>query len=266
MNAVKISNLCLGYGKKTVIKDFTIDIEKGQMVSIIGPNGSGKSTVLKSLAKLLEPQEGIVYIGKNNITHMSNKEVSTSVSILLQHNTYPADISARDLIYYGRLPHKKWYQTKDQEDEKIIDWVIKNTNLEELQYKKINCLSGGERQRVWLGVALAQQPKILLLDEPTTYLDISYQLELLELVKMLNQRSDMTVVMVLHDLNQASKYSNRVIVLKEGQIVADGDPKEILNKELIRKVYNVESRIYYDEVDGHPIIIPNKNNLGGERI
>ncbi|EOD00136.1 ABC transporter ATP-binding protein [Caldisalinibacter kiritimatiensis] len=266
MNAVKISNLCLGYGKKTVIRDFTIDIQKGQIVSIIGPNGSGKSTVLMSLAKLLNPQKGIVYIGKNNITRMSNKEVSRSVSILLQHNTYPSDISVRDLIYYGRLPHKKWYQSKDEEDQKVIAWVIENTNLQELQNKKINCLSGGERQRVWLAVALAQEPKVLLLDEPTTYLDISHQLELLELVKKLNQKSNMTVVMVLHDLNQAAKYSDRVIVLKKGQIVSDGAPKEILKKELIRKVYNVDSRIYYDEIDGHPIIIPNKNKLEGERI
>ncbi|SHH77700.1 ABC transporter ATP-binding protein [Sporanaerobacter acetigenes] len=258
MEVVKISNLQLGYEKKTVVRNFTTNIEKGEIVSIIGPNGSGKSTILKSLVKLLKIQEGMVHIGKNSITNMSNKEVSQNLSILLQHNTSPSDISVRDLIYYGRLPHKKWYQSKDIDDEQIIDWAIENANLKELQYKKINCLSGGERQRVWLAVALAQEPKVLLLDEPTTYLDISYQLELLELVKKLNQNLNMTVIMVLHDLNQAAKYSDRIIVLKKGQIVGNGSPREIFTKELLREVYNVEAKIYYDDLDHYPVIIPKK--------
>ena len=258
MEAVKISNLHLGYDKKTVIRNFTTDIKEGEIVSIIGPNGSGKSTVLKALVKLLKLQDGMIHIGKNSITNMSNKEVSQNLSILLQHNTSPSDISVRDLIYYGRLPHKKWYQSKDAEDKKVIDWAIENTNLKELQYKKLNCLSGGERQRVWLAVALAQEPKVLLLDEPTTYLDISYQLELLELVRKLNKKLKLTVIMVLHDLNQAAKYSHRIIVLKEGQIFANGSPSKVLTKELLREVYNVEAKIYYDDLDDYPIIVPKK--------
>jgi len=127
-----------------------------------------------------------------------------------------------------------------------------------LQYKKLNCLSGGERQRVWLAVALAQEPKVLLLDEPTTYLDISYQLELLELVRKLNKKLKLTVIMVLHDLNQAAKYSHRIIVLKEGQIFANGSPSKVLTKELLREVYNVEAKIYYDDLDDYPIIVPKK--------
>lgn len=258
MELVKINNLYLGYEKKSVIKNFSTNIEEGEIVSIIGPNGSGKSTILKSLVKLLKIQKGIIHIEKNSITNMSNKEVSQSLSILLQHNISPSDINVRDLIYYGRLPHKKWYENRNPKDEKIIDWAIENTNLQKLQYKKISCLSGGEKQRVWLAVALAQEPRILLLDEPTTYLDIGYQLELLELIKELNEKFNMTVIMVLHDLNQAAKYSHRIIVLKGGEIVSIGKPKEILNKKLLMEVYGVESKIYYDEVDGYPIIIPRK--------
>lgn len=189
---------------------------------------------------------------------MSNKEVANKISVLLQYNSSPNDMRVRDLIYFGRMPHKKWYEGRNKEDEEIIDRAVKNTNLTNLQHKKVCCLSGGERQRVWLAVALAQEPDILLLDEPTTYLDIGYQLELLELIKELNEKLNMTVIMVLHDLNQAAKYSDNIIALDKGQIVKIGSPKIVLSHWLLKSVYKVEANIFFDEEEGYPIIIPRK--------
>lgn len=258
MAAIKIENLYLGYDEKTVVSDFCSDLKKSEIISIIGPNGSGKSTVLKAVAKLLKPQKGAVYVDKKCIGTMSNKEVANKMSVLLQYNSSPSDISVRDLIYFGRMPHKKWYESRNNEDEKVINQAIKNTNLTHLQDKKVACLSGGERQRVWLAVALAQEPDILLLDEPTTYLDIGYQLELLELVKDLNQNLGMTVIMVLHDLNQAAKYSDTIIVLDKGEIVEVGRPKAVLTHDILNTVYKVEASIYFDKHEDYPIIIPRK--------
>lgn len=258
MEAIKIKDLYLSYGEKNVISDFSSNFKKGEIISIIGPNGSGKSTVLKAIAKLLKPKSGQVFLDDKSIQFMSNKEVANKLAVLLQYNSSPTDMSVKDLIYYGRMPHKKWYEGRNKEDEIIIEKAIENTNLKDLQDKKINCLSGGERQRVWLAVALAQEPDILLLDEPTTYLDIGYQLELLELIKLLNKKLNITVIMVLHDLNQASKYSDNIIVLNKGRIVKVGNPKTVLNHSLLESVYNVNANIYLDEEDGHPIIIPKK--------
>lgn len=258
MEAIKIENLYLGYEDKNVISDFSSSFKKGEIISIIGPNGSGKSTVLKAIAKLLKPESGAVYLDKKSIKTMSNKEVANKLSVLLQYNSSPSDMRVRDLVYFGRMPHKKWYEGRNKEDEDIINQAIKNTNLTSLQHKKVNCLSGGERQRVWLAVALAQEPDILLLDEPTTYLDIGYQLELLELVKKLNKKFNMTVIMVLHDLNQASKYSDNIIVLDKGKIVRVGKPKKVLSQGLLNSVYKVEANIYIDEEGDYPIIIPKK--------
>lgn len=258
MEAIKIENLYLGYEDKNVVSDFSSSFKKGEIISIIGPNGSGKSTVLKAVAKLLKPESGAVYLDKKSIKTMSNKEVANKLSVLLQYNSSPSDMKVRDLIYFGRMPHKKWYQGRNIEDEKIIDEAIENTNLANLQHKKVCCLSGGERQRVWLAVALAQEPDILLLDEPTTYLDIGYQLELLELVKKLNRKLNMTVIMVLHDLNQAAKYSDNIIVLNHGKIVNIGHPKKVLNQGLLNSVYKVEANIYFDKEEDYPIIIPKK--------
>lgn len=258
MEAIKLDKLCLSYGERIIVEDMNVDIKAGEIVSIIGPNGSGKSTVLKSIAKLLCPCCGTLYLKDKCILEMTNREVARKLAILLQHNTCPSDISVRDLVYYGRLPHKKWYKSKDEQDKKIVEWAIENTKLESLENKTIDNLSGGERQRVWLAVALAQEPEVLLLDEPTTYLDIGYQLELLDLVKDLNKKLKMTIIMVLHDLNQAAKYSDKIIVLNEGKIVETGRPGKVITKDLLRQVYSVDSTIYYDELEGFPIIIPRK--------
>ena len=167
-------------------------------------------------------------------------------------------MTIRRIVGFGRNPHKAWFESLNKEDEEIIDWALENTNLKHMENKKITSVSGGERQRAWLAMALAQKPKVLLLDEPTTYLDINNQIEILELVRQLNENLKLTVVMVLHDLNQAAKYSNRVLVLKNGEIQALGKPEEILNKKLIRDVYSVDMNILKNQFGEKLIFIPKK--------
>ena len=247
------SKLSIGYEEKIIVNDFDISISEGEFVSLIGPNGSGKSTILKCISGLLKQKDGVVNLDGEDLASLDTKKVAKKLSILSQHNQAPDDITVEDLIYYGRMPHKKCYESKTSEDEDIVKWAIEQTNLEGYETRRVSDLSGGERQRVWLALALAQQPKVLLLDEPTTYLDICHQLEVLELVKKLCKNLNITVITVLHDLNQAAKYSDRVIVLQKGQKVVEGKPKEVFTNDMIREVYNVESNIIIDK-DDKPVI------------
>lgn len=255
---INIENFSVGYNNKVIVKDFNLKVEKGDILTIIGPNGSGKSTVLKSIGRLLKPMDGVIYLDGNLLCNMSTKNIAKEMACLSQHNSAPKDMTIRKIVGFGRNPHKTWFESLNKEDEEIIDWAIENTNLKHMENKKITSISGGERQRAWLAMALAQKPKVLLLDEPTTYLDINNQIEILELVKKLNEELNLTVIMVLHDLNQAAKYSNKVLVLKDGKIQALGKPEEILNKELIRNVYSVDMNILKNQFGEKLIFIPQK--------
>ncbi len=247
---LKIQNLTVDYGIKPIVEELSIDVEKGKMISILGPNGSGKSTVLHAVAKFIKKRSGNVLVDNCDTASIKSKDLAKKMCVLSQINTSPDDFVIRDLIYYGRTPHKRWFETRTPEDEEIIDWAIKETNLQGYEEKKMLHLSGGERQRVWIAMSLAQQPTLLLLDEPTTYLDISHQLEILELLQRLNQQLNITVVMVLHDLMQAATYSDAVAVLHNGKIKAYGKPEDVLNADLIRQVYNVGAHITNHQTTG----------------
>lgn len=255
---IKTSNLQICYEKHEVVGDFSMEVREGEMVTILGPNGSGKSTILNAIAKFVAHQRGIVTLDGRDMARMGVKEVARRLSILSQVNQSPEDFTVRDLIYYGRLPHKKWYEQRNSRDDGIIEKAIRETGLVPLADKRITTLSGGERQRVWIALALAQEPRVLMLDEPTTYLDICHQIEILELLRDLNRRLGITVVMVLHDLALAARYSGRVIVLKDGAVVAEGPPQAVLTRELIREVYEVEAFITHDESMGGFTICPVK--------
>lgn len=255
---LKINELSIGYNSKPIVENFNLHIEKGDMLTIIGPNGSGKSTILKGIGRLLKSMGGTVYLDGKLLWEMSNKDIAKEMACLSQHNTAPKDMTIRKLVGFGRTPHKTWFESLNEEDEEIIDWAIKKTNLKDIEDKKIVNTSGGERQRAWMAMALTQEPKILLLDEPTTYLDINNQIEILDLVKELNEKLKLTVVMVLHDLNQAAKYSSKVLVLKSGEVQAVGEPEEILDKELMRNVYNVDVDILKNQFGEKLILIPKK--------
>ncbi|TCK92815.1 iron complex transport system ATP-binding protein [Natranaerovirga hydrolytica] len=252
---IEAKNLCIAYDSKVIVKDFSFEVNKGSIVSIIGPNGSGKSTILKTISRFLRQKNGVVYLEKEDMSTLNIKKVAQKMSTLSQYNRTPDDITVEDLIYFGRMPHKKWYERKNNEDKNIIDWAMTHTAIDEFKDKRVIELSGGEKQRVWIAMALAQKPKILLLDEPTTYLDVCHQLEVMELVKSLNKELKITVIMVLHDLSQAAKYSDKVVVIKEGDLIAEGSPANILTEELIREVYNVEVFIKKD-MTGEFIIHP----------
>ena len=253
---ISCENLKVGYEERVIIDNLSLSIKKGEVVSIIGPNGCGKSTLLKSLSRMIKPVSGDIYIQSENIKSLKNKAISQKVCLLSQHNDAPGDLTVEELVYFGRIPHKKWYESKSKSDEELVNWAIENTGLTRYKNTPISSLSGGERQRAYIAQALCQKPDVLLLDEPTTYLDISYQLELMELVREINERLNITIVMVLHELNQASKYSDRLIIMKSGEIVSDGCPKEIINKEIIKKVYNIDCDIDNDPISNKPRIHP----------
>ena len=249
-------NLKIGYDERVIIENLSLSIEKGQVTSIIGPNGCGKSTLLKTLSRMIPSMSGEVFLEGKNLKKIKSKKISQKICLLSQHNHAPGDLTVEQLVYYGRLPHKKWYEPKSTDDQELVDWAIEQTGLTHYKQKSIGSLSGGERQRAYIAQALCQKPDILLLDEPTTYLDISYQLDLMELIREINNRLNITVVMVLHELNQASRYSDRLIVMKKGEIISDGTPNEVISPEVIEEVYQIKCEIDKDPISNKPRIHP----------
>ena len=256
MDMLRIEDLSLSYGDKPVVQNLNLRVKKGQVVSIIGPNASGKSTILKSIAGIIKPVSGKIFIEEKDISKMDSKKLAQKVSILLQQNKTLDDMSIEELVYFGRYPHKKWFEGFEASDKKIIEEVMKLTNTFALRDKTLETLSGGERQRAWIAMALAQEPDILLFDEPTTYLDMAHQIEFLELVNRLNKETGVTVVLVLHDLNQAARYGNYLFAMKEGKIFAQGSPEEVLNSQNILSIYNIEAKIF--NAAGYPVVIPER--------
>ncbi|MFJ7667718.1 ABC transporter ATP-binding protein [Lysinibacillus sp. NPDC097195] len=251
---LKIEQLSVRYEQKEVVHNFSFEVNKGEVLSIIGPNGSGKSTILKAIARMQPYSGGTITFNGENIRRLSSKEIAQKMCILSQRNQAPADITVRNLVAYGRYPHKKWFERLNAEDEKIIDWALERTQLSHYRDQPIAALSGGESQRAWIAMALTQRPQILLLDEPTTYLDIAHQHEVLELVRELNREMGMTVVMVLHDLNQASSYSDQIVVVKDGYRAQMGTPEDVMTEQMIQQIYRMEAEIQYVSWDSAPRI------------
>ncbi|MBD7908596.1 ABC transporter ATP-binding protein [Sporosarcina gallistercoris] len=249
-----VNSISIQYEQKKVINDFSFNVDEGEVVSIIGPNGSGKSTLLKSISRQLPYESGSVELDGMNIKAMNPKQIARKLCMLSQKNQAPSDMTVYDLVSYGRYPHKRWFEKLTNDDRDIIEWAIKKTHLTDYLERTVVSLSGGESQRAWIAMALAQRPQILLLDEPTTYLDISHQHEVLELVRELNEEMGMTVVMVLHDLNQASHYSDRVIVVHSGKKAMCGTPDEVMTTEMIREVYRMDSEVIYSHAERKPRI------------
>ncbi len=249
-----VDEISVRYNQKVTLQNFSFSVEEGEVLSIIGPNGSGKSTLLKAIAGFTPYYEGVVVLDGENIRAMKSKKIAQKMCMLSQKNEAPADMTVCDLVSYGRYPHKKWYERLNEKDMEIVEWAIQRTYLTAYKNRPVASLSGGESQRAWIAMALAQQPKVLLLDEPTTYLDIAHQHEVLELVKELNAEMGMTVLMVLHDLNQASQYSDRIIVVKSGEKAMDGTPKEMMTTPMIRSVYQMDAEIQFRPKEEKPRI------------
>lgn len=241
MNKLFAKSIRLAYGSRVIVQDLTISLDKPEIISIIGPNGSGKSTLLKALAKLLIPTQGAVYLDGKDLQEISVSSLAKIVSVLPQSVQAPGDMTVRELVRYGRLPYQTIFSSLTEDDNQAINKALHNTAMWDLQYAQLTSISGGERQRAWLAMALAKEPKILLLDEPTTYLDIHYQLDLMELVMNLYKELGILVVMVMHDLNHAVRYSHRLVALKNGKIVADGSVEEVFKAEILEPLYDIKA-------------------------
>lgn len=241
---------------KFKLHSMDLSINEGEIVSLIGPNGSGKSTLLRIISRLLKPNSGSIHLNGENIQKMKSKDVAKSLTMLPQMNNHQLDLTVRELVEFGRHPHSGQKLSLSKEDHKIVEWAMEVTGLTQLANRLLPSMSGGERQRAWIAMTIAQHPKVLLLDEPTTYLDISHQLEVMELVKMLNEKYNMTVIMVLHDINQAAKYSDRLLVLKRGELLYDGIPHCVLCKEMFESIFEIEAEIFTK--DGRPMFTPVK--------
>lgn len=237
-------------GVKKHLQGVTTSIPKGKITTIIGPNGCGKSTLLGVMSRNNKPLEGVAKLENRDLVEYKPKEFAKKFAIVYQQNDIPQDLTVEKLVMFGRMPYSSLLKKKSADDEKAVTWALECTNLLEKRDNDLTALSGGERQRVWIAMALAQQSEMLCLDEPTTYLDIYYQIELLELVKHLNEEYCLTIVMVLHDINQAIQYSDHIILMKAGQIVAEGLPKDVITPDVIQDVYGVKARFYEDEEVG----------------
>lgn len=241
--AMKVKDLSFAYGKNQVLKGVSLEIEEGKVTTIMGANGCGKSTLFSLMTKNLDARKGDIYLKGKNIKNLNLREFAKKVAIVQQYNRAADDITVEKLISFGRTPHKKMMQGNSAEDEEKIRWAMEVTNLTEYRDREVSRLSGGQRQRVWIAMALAQGTKTLFLDEPTTYLDIRYQIEILQLVRKLNREFGMTIIMVLHDINQAIGYSDCIIGLKEGKVLAAGVPEKVITKETIQQLYGIEMEV-----------------------
>jgi len=250
---LQVKNLSAGYKNSRILEDINFEIQRGKIYSIIGPNGCGKTTLIRAMSRNLKPESGEILLDGSNIFKSNTKLVAQKMAVLCQSNTGMSDITVKTLIQYGRFAHKKWWQGTEGQDSKIVDWAIEKTSMTNFQNRKINSLSGGERQRAWIAMAIAQMPKIMLLDEPTTYLDISHQLEIMELIKKLNKEDNITIVMVLHDMNHAARYSDELIVLQDKKIYTQGEPWKLIQSGVLEDVFCVDAEVLKDNEDGTPI-------------
>ena len=255
MKVLKAESLTLAYGNEPIVEELDLVVPPGQITALVGPNGCGKSTLLRGLSRLLKPRAGTAYLDGKSIHKMSTKEVARQVGMLPQSPLAPDGLTVRELVSHGRYPHQSWLQQQRPEDEAAIEAALETTNMLDLAERPLDTLSGGQRQRAWIAMALAQETEILLLDEPTTFLDLAYQLEVLDLLHELNAQGR-TIVMVLHDLNQASRYAHHIVALKDGQIHARGRPGDIITTKMVRDVFGVTTYIVADPVTGTPMCVP----------
>lgn len=255
MYSITTENLSVAYEEKLVVDELDLNIPKGRVTSIIGPNGCGKSTVLKTIGRIMRPKNGLVYLNGKDISELSTRDIARKMAILPQSPQAPSGLTVGELVSYGRYPHQSGFGTLKPEDRKIIDWALEVTKLSELETVAVDNMSGGQRQRVWIAMALAQQTDLILLDEPTTYLDMSYQLEVLELLYRLNREQDCTIAMVLHDLNLAARFSDHMIAIRGGSIIRCGTPEEVMTAEVLKNTFRVHAEIVTDMRSGRPACI-----------
>ena len=247
---IKLDNVSFSYQKKKdFIKDLSLEFNTGEITTILGPKGSGKSTLLHMISNYLKPKSGSIYLNEINLGKLKQKEIAKYISCVYQENESPDDITVRDLVSFGRSIHSNIKKIDKDENERMIDFAISATKISDIAHKKVSNLSGGQRQRAFIAMSLAQNTEVLLLDEPTTYLDIYHQIEILEVVKTLNEKYNITIIMVLHDLNQAINYSHNLVVMKDGELIKRGKSQEVIDEKIIKDVYGVSGYIHREKND-----------------
>lgn len=263
-NVFTITDLTFSYGENRVFDNLSLTVPEGAVTTLIGANGSGKTTLFNLMSKGLRPSSGTVLLRRGNVADLRLRDYAKLVAIVHQNNTAPFDLTVERLVAYGRFPHRartgfvggmvgSQARSCAQDSERMVDWAIEVCELSEVRTRTVASLSGGQRQRVWIAMALAQGSKVLLLDEPTTYLDVRFQLEILRLVRRLNEEFGMTIVMVLHDINQALRYSDHLIALAKGKVAGQGPPQDVVTPQLIEEVYGV--RLDIALIDGRPFVL-----------
>ena len=251
---IEVNNLSFSYNynNKKILKNISFKLFENERLCIIGPNGSGKTTLLKCLCNILDFQ-GSVFINNKNIKKVKEKNIAKEVAFLPQGPVCPDGLTVRELVAFGRFPHQKMIGGLTSYDKEIIDWAIEETGLSEFADRGVENLSGGQRQRAWIAMTLAQETEIIMLDEPTTYLDMSYQLEVLEALQKLNKEKNITVVIVLHELNNACRFADNIIGLKKGKIICQGRPLDVINKENLKEIYGIDANLTISEDGQYPI-------------
>ncbi|MFP4324350.1 MAG: ABC transporter ATP-binding protein [Anaerolineales bacterium] len=253
---IDISNLSLTYdGKTMIVHEMDLHIARGSIVALVGPNGCGKSTLLRGISRLLKPATGAVYLDGQQVHAMKAKDLAKQLGILPQSPVAPEGLTVHELVAQGRYPHQSWFQQWSREDEASVQDALQTTNLTLFADRPVDTLSGGQRQRAWIAMALAQQTDILLLDEPTTYLDLAYQMDVLDLLDDLNAQGR-TIIMVLHDLNQAARYADTIVALRGGQIIAQGAPDRVMTPDTILQVFGLKAEVVSDPITGTPLCVP----------
>jgi iron complex transport system ATP-binding protein len=256
MHALETKELTLSYGDSLIIKELDLTIPKGEITVFIGGNGCGKSTLLRSLARLMKPQLGSVLLEGQSIAKLATKDVAKKLAILPQGPVAPEGLTVLQLVKQGRYPYQNWLKQWTEEDEKEVNKALEATGMKEFAEKPVDSLSGGQRQRAWIAMTLAQQTEIILLDEPTTYLDMTHQIEILDLLFELNEKEKRTIVMVLHDLNLACRYAHHIVAIKDKKIFAEGKPEHVINCDLVKNVFDMNCEVTIDPLFGTPLCIP----------
>ncbi|WP_445480224.1 ABC transporter ATP-binding protein [Lysinibacillus irui] len=252
---LEVDSIRVGYESKTIVHDLSLQIPDGKITTIIGSNGCGKSTLLKAITRILKHESGQVILDGQTISKMKTKELAKELAILPQSPESAHGLTVEELVSYGRFPYQKGFGNLSQKDKEVIDWALQVTKTADFRLQSVDALSGGQRQRVWIAMALAQETDIIFLDEPTTYLDMAHQLEVLELLYKLNEEQGRTIVMVLHDLNQAARFSDYIVALSQGELVKFGTAEEVMVPEVLKKVFNIDAVIGKDPRTNKPMCI-----------
>lgn len=252
---IQVENVQVGYGDTLIIDSLNLSIPQKKITTIIGPNGCGKSTLLKTIARILKPKSGAVYLDGKAISQTPTQQLARQMAILPQSAEAPAGLTVRELVTYGRFPHQSRFGKLKPADIEAIDWALEATGLANLEKHPVEALSGGQRQRVWISMALAQDTDVVLLDEPTTYLDMAHQLDILQLLEKLNKEQQKTILMVLHDLNHASRFSHHLVAMRDGNLITQGPPHEVMTAANLQKVFQIEAMLTACPFSQNPICL-----------